>query len=111
MIIPARTDHRWPVPYGVLRQRKFITLLEVVKRTLFRDHELDTETVASLQFLADLLLRLLVSQRVLDMAHENRQSLQCIAASFLIQNMQRLVDPFRCQVPKQQIVRRPAGLV
>jgi hypothetical protein len=67
-----------------LRRRKFITLLEVVKRTLFRDHELNTEIVASLQLLADRLLRLLVSQRVLDMAHDHRQSLQDISASFLI---------------------------
>jgi hypothetical protein len=45
-----------------LKRRKLITLLEVVKRTLFRDHELNTEIVACLQFLADCHLRLLVSQ-------------------------------------------------
>jgi hypothetical protein len=79
-----------------LRRRKFITLLEVVKRTLFRDQKLKTKIVAGLEFLADRLLRLLIRQRVLDMAHDNRQSLQSIAAGFLIQNMQRLMDPFRC---------------
>ena len=93
-----------------LRRRKFITLLEVVKRTLFRDHELDAEIITCLQLFADRFLGLLVRQRVLDMAHDHRQSLQGIAASFLIQNMQGLVDPFRRQVPKQQMIRPVAGV-
>jgi hypothetical protein len=45
-----------------LRRSTFVTLLEMVECSLFRDHELDAEIVARLQLLADGLLRLLISQ-------------------------------------------------
>ncbi len=62
-MIPVGThEKQMAVPGVALRRRKFTTLPEVVKRTLFRDHELNTKIVVGLEFLADRLLRLLVSQ-------------------------------------------------
>jgi hypothetical protein len=49
-------------PHETLRRRMFVTLLEMVKGALFRDHEPDAEIVTCLQLFADGLLRLLIGQ-------------------------------------------------
>ena len=59
LIARGREPHE---AHETLGQSMFVTLLKMVKRTLFWDHELDTEIVARLQFRADRLLRLLIRQ-------------------------------------------------